>query len=439
MAVPENERNVVILVNDYQDKYRRAIEKLSKRLGRELKIVLLVDEKLKETGKYSHDETAPYDELVCNYDDDVSLHSAVASFSGGVILALGVSELNQDYLQKLLPHVPYINNPTTASLDWATHKGQMRAIMEAYNPEMVPKVHEVEVWDPAHINEITSRLSFPMIIKPTGLAQSVLVSKANNRDELHEMLEHSFTMLESAYRQDRGRGAPSMIVEEFIEGDMYTVDGYVNHLGEVWTLPFLKTVTNNAAGLEGFHNLHTDSFLDLSEADLAAGDTMAQSSARALALKSTAVHIELFHTKNGWKIIELGARTGGLRDEIYAEAFGIDHIYNELLIKLNLDPEITTDTKSFVSMIDISPQEDGVLHEIRGVDEARRLPHVCYANVMLEPGPSVSVSVEGSRVLVLGMISAPTREEAEAARDEAIRLIQPVIKPIDVVGGAQLN
>jgi len=433
MAVTEDQRHIVILVNDYQEKYQRAIDKLSIRLDRTLHTILLVDEKIKRSRKYLKDESAPYEELVCDYDDDASLHAAIASFSGAVMLALGVSELNQDYLQKLLPHVPYINNPTTISLDWATHKGQMRSMMEAYNPEMVPKVHEVEVWDPTHVDTIVSRLSFPMIVKPTGLAQSVLVSKVNDRQELHETLEHSFTMLESAYKRDRGRGDPSMIVEEFIEGDMYTVDGYINHIGEVWTLPFLKTVTNNAAGLKGFHNLHTDSFLDLSEEDLAAGDTMAQSSARALGLKSTAVHVELFHTKNGWKIIELGARIGGLRDEIYGEAFGIDHTYNELLIKMSLDPEIETEPQHYVSMLDISPQDDGVLHAIHGLKEARAVENVKYITNVLEPGPSVSVSVEGSRVLVLGMVSAITRKEAEIARDKVLKLIQPIIEPIDIV------
>ena len=244
-----------------------------------------------------------------------------------------------------------------------------------------------------------------MIVKPTGLAASVLVSMVSDEAQLREVLKKSFAVINDIYARDGGRGEPSMIAEEFIKGDMYSVDVYVSQDGTVWPLPLLRSKTGFAAGKEGFHIYQEDSFLELGSEDIKAGHRAAEAAVHALGLRSCVAHIELFKTDDGWKVIELGPRAGGQRQYIYEAAYGIDHAYNELLMKVGLQPEIKEKPVSNVTVVRLYADDDGALADVKGFSEAKALPSVYNLRLRAKVGDAVATSGNGGKAIVDGVLA----------------------------------
>src|SRR5438309_1635157 len=85
--------------------------------------------------------------------------------------------------------------------------------------------------------DIVKKISFPLIIKPAGLASSLLVRLCYHREELEPALAKTIRKIKSVYKKKNGRGEPRILVEEFMEGSMYSIDSYVNQRGVVYHTP----------------------------------------------------------------------------------------------------------------------------------------------------------------------------------------------------------
>lgn len=423
---------IAVFVNDFDQEFADALSQLSTRLGRPLRGVVLLDSQVKRDGRNTPDEQGQFEQIVVDFSSDAALRSAVRRFEDNLLLVTASSDRNQPYLQRLLPFVPYVLGPTETSLNWATHKHQMRTLMELYEPTLVPKYQMIESAASAELTKVTSRLSFPVIIKPTGLAASLLVSKAENAAELRDIAEQSFEVLRDVYRRDNGRGKPAMIVEEYMQGDMYTIDAYVNATGRVWTLPFLRAHTGHTVGREGFYEFQADSHHDLTLEQEAAGRLAAEQAIHALGLRSCVAHIEMFHTPSGWKIIELGPRAGGQRQDIYLASFGIDHALNELLLKIGLEPEVAAERRAYSTTIYLYPDEEGVLRAIDGIAEARQNPSIYNLHVHGQPGDLALFSQNGGKWLVRGLLSNPDRNQLYRDAEAVRNLIKISTQPQEV-------
>jgi len=404
-------KNIAVFVNDYFQEFEDALHKLSKRLGRPLHAVVFIDAKIQAEHRHSLDAKGPFEQIVVDFSDDAALRRAVKPIEDQLLLVTCSSDGNQPYLEKLLPFVPYVLGPTESSLDWATHKAKMRMLMEQYDDSLVPRYQMIESASAAELQKVTSRLSFPVIVKPTGLAASLLVSRAENATQLHSIVSQSFAVLADVYRRDGGRGKPAMIVEEFIDGDMYTIDVYVAEDGRIWALPFLRARTAYSLGLKGFYEFQADSHVELTEKQAADGRQAATNAVHALGLRSCVAHIEMFHTAKGWKIIELGPRAGGQRQDIYLASFGIDHAYNELLLKVGLEPEVDITRRAYATTIYLYPETEGEITAIEGVDDARTNPSVYNLHVHGAPGDVALHSSNGGKWLVRGLLTNPDKNQ----------------------------
>jgi len=400
----DDSKNTVILVNDYFEEYGVALKKLAKYLDRPLAGILLIDITRKQTGKCLPDPSGNFKELACDFNDPFSVKKALRTLGDSVLLVTCGSERNQPYLKSILPYLPYVYGPTETSLDWSTHKYTMRKHLQSYNPELTPKYHLLETTNAGEINDVLKDLKYPLIVKPNGLSASILVTKISNRNELLETLKYTFDVINKIYSRDKGRGKPGVIIEEFIEGDIYSIDAYVNETGIIWPLPPIKVTTANSMGLNGFYGYQRDSAIDLNAAQISAAQDAASQAIHALGLKSTVTHIELFNTKKGWKIIELGARAGGYRQEMYKLAFGIDHAYNELLIKIGLEPIINNIPLAYCTAINIYADNEGIITAIEGYDGALRNPSVYKLKLHSKVGDRALSSGNGGKYIVDGIL-----------------------------------
>jgi len=416
-------KDVAIFINDFYPELPPALEKLSQKLGRPLKGVMLVDKTVRERGKYNADKDQVFETIVCDFSDTSMLRSTIKKLEDHILLIDTTSERGQPYFKLVLPHLAYLPAPTESSLEWATHKGQMRAIVGAYNPNLVPKVQVIQDDSEDTIKSILSNLELPCIVKPTGLAASILVNKVTSEDQLRETLRHSFSTIHDVYARDAGRWDPGMIVEEFIDGEMYSIDAYINDTGTVWCLPPIRSKTAHSLGMDGFYTYQNESYLEIDETTITAGQAAAKDAIHALGLRSCAAHIELFHTQTGWKIIELGPRPGGYRQFMYAAAYGIDHAYNELLVKIGLEPEMPTETVGYSLITNTYAEEEGVIADIEGIEEARAIESVKNLWVHAKAGDFALPSGKGGKLIVDSEMSNTSQQQLLADADKLRAII----------------
>ena len=429
-------KDIVVLINDYYDEYGPALQRLSERLGRPLRGLLLVSKTLKEQGRNLPDKSGVFKEVVCDFSNDANLRATIREFENNLLLVTCPGESSQMDFQRALPHLPYVAGPSERSLEWATHKGKMREILGAYDSKLTPKVQPVTSAADTEVRKVLSTLSFPMIIKPTGLSDSTLVTKVHNEAELRSTLRKSFAALLDTYRRNRGNGKPGIIVEEFIEGDLYSIDGYVNESGKVWFLPLLRSKSAYHMGLQGFYIYQTETYHELTSTEDAAGRRAAEDAIHAIGLRSSVAHIELYKTARGWKIVEIGARGGALRHEVYEASYGVNHAFNEFLIKAGLEPELDNGLLVHSMVFKVYPEREGTVQSVEGVTVARRKPSVYKIDQFVKPGDGVLPITNGGSVAVQGVLF---HHDVTRLREEVAQVRESIILNIGQPSGRRLN
>lgn len=190
----------------------------------------------------------------------------------------------------------------------------------AKNHFLVPKYKIIKSKDELH--EIDY---FPCIIKPVDSSGSRGVRRVNNREELPETYEYSVQHSNSA----------TTIVEEFIEGEEYSVET-LTQKGVTSIIAITKKTVKGDNGcffVEDRHVIPADILVKneivISEYVVKVIDT--------LNLRNSPTHTELKINKKGIYIIEIGARLGGdfITSDLVPLATGVDMLENTINIALN--------------------------------------------------------------------------------------------------------
>ncbi len=422
-------KNVVIYINDFYPEFATAFTKLSERLGRPLRGVMLIDAERKANGKNLPDKEGLFEEIIVDFSDDVALSRALKPLEKNLLLVSCDSERSQLYFKKVVPHVPYVNTPTESSLDYSTDKGKMREMLSGYDDAISPKFVAVHEASETVVGEILANISFPMIIKPTNLAASLLVNKVNDEQELRHTLARSFEDLKKIYAKHRGLGEATMLVEEFVNGDIYSTDAYINQQGVAYILPFIYCRNGWMVGREGFQIYDSSTDVKLTQEEIARGQAVARSAMYAIGLRSSVAHIELFYTRDGeWKVIELGARPGGWRQETYEVSYGIDHALNELLVKVGREPDMPDSMKEYSGTFRIHAPKEGKVIAIRGIEVAEHHPAMHTLHVDVKVGEEVLPCARGGDMLIGGLMHgndlAELKQQIDAVRDSISIIVE---------------
>jgi biotin carboxylase len=369
--VNSQERNMILFVGSYLGSQRVALAKLSKLLGRELTACVLFDVIDAKYAKHKNDARTIY--LEADFSSHMSLQKVLQPYSHRFLAVTCRAEKNVPLLRQAVPHVPYIDTPTELSLDWTTDKIRMRQLLRNYDKTISPKFLVAHDASKETLDRIEKTVGFPLIIKPAGLAASLLVSLCFHREELEMYLEKTVQKIDQIYKKKKGRGEPQILVEEFMEGTMYSVDSYVNRRGVMYHTPLVHVRTGRSVGFEDFFGYLRITPVALKPHKVEAAKKVAEKAVEALGLRSTTCHIELMKTEDGWKVIELGPRMGGFRHEMYELSYGIDHSLNDMLIRLPKKPILSKKVRGYTAVLQFYSHQKGKLESIEGVNKVRKL------------------------------------------------------------------
>ncbi len=294
----------------------------------------------------------------------------------------------------------------------ATDKGEMIKAFEAAGVAH-PWYHI------AHTDEefvkATETVSFPCIMKPLDNAGSRGVVLCHSKDELASQYDYS-------RHESRGAG---VIVEEYMEGPEVSVEIIVQ--GGV---PHILQVTDKlTTGAPHFVEMGHSQPSRLAAEDLDAIRNLAGRAALAVGIKNGPAHAEIMLTKDGPKMVEIGARMGGdcITTHLVPLSTGVDMIRATIEIACGIEPDLTPkwNKGAAIRYFDVPC---GVIAAIDGVEEAKRIEgvkEIQFTKTVGEPAGEIGSSTDRVGFVIAG---GDTADQAVAACESALARVRVTVK-----------
>lgn len=369
----DKDRDTILVVHELGAKvlidFQRAIDELSKILDRKIKVLVVVDKRDKKAIKAKY--PASYDVIKVNTSSVIQLEKALKPYQDKLLTAVCRGDKNIPYFEEIIPFIPYLATPTQESLIWSTNKILMRRRLRSYNKRLSPAYTVVTDSSKEAIDKIEKKVGYPVVVKPAGLGASVLVSVCYHREELTKTLRVSLRRVKSIYKKRGYVTEPKILVEQFMEGEMYSTDVYVNSRGTMYTTPLVYVQTNFKLGGDDFYGYRQMTPVMMKSYKHQVAFDVAKDAVMALGLRNITSHVELMKTPSGWKVIELGPRVGGFRDFLYGQSYGINHSLNDLLIRLPMRPIIPRKHNGYSVVMKFYAGEEGTLESIKGINKIK--------------------------------------------------------------------
>ncbi len=425
-------QNVVIAINKLNPSAAQSLLKLAP----DACIVVLRDKRVKPQNRTAEVfAKLTMREVETDYFDASRLDHDIAQFRGETLGVVSRGESSIQYLAKLSDACQGwgLALPSSKSLEIATDKERMRQAFYEYCPDVSPAFLKVVDASDETIQTIEQQLGYPVIIKPANLASSLLIQRCDTLEELRRALEQALTTVRGLYEESGRYETPTMIVEQMLEGDLYSVDTYVLRDGTMWHCPPISYVTGQSIGVDDFFLYKRSAPAILDQADWLECQRAVEAGIAAIGLRSTTAHIELCRTYNGWKIIEIGPRVGRYRIEMYREVYGVEHSDNDVRVRLGEKPIITDVARASCAVYSIYPATEGVLKDIQSIDQVEKLPSLTYLRRLVNDGMVVKHAKHGGHALAEVILS---NKDLEQFKRDCVWLEENVKAYVQQVGGA---
>lgn len=266
------------------------------------------------------------------------------------------------------------------------------------------------------VRDFAAKHSFPLILKPANLAKSLLVTKNHDLNELLANFNHTMGQINSVYAKYAPNRTPTMLVEEFLEGSIHSVDAFT---GQDGVPQVLEQIVDYQTGYDiGFDDtFHYSRLLPsrLSADDQAALRHCAEVGITALGIKNSPSHVEIIMTKNGPRIVEIGARNGGYRERMHRLANGIDIPAAALALALGEEPHITASKNEPCAVLELFAKNPGTFTGVGNEDKLKALPSLNYYSVKAKPGAYVGKAADGYKMCAVVILHHA--DAAQFARD----------------------
>lgn len=316
------------------------------------------------------------------------------------------------------------HNPVDA-VTAARDKHRMRAVLAAAG---LPSPHSTLVSIDEDPEEAARRVSFPCVVKPLFLSASRGVIRADDPAQFVAAFQRVVAILRRPEVAVQGGAlAQQILVETFIPGIEVAVEGLLSE-GKLKVLALF----DKPDPLEGPFFEETI-YVTPSRHPAPVQQSVVACTAEAvnaLGLRHGPVHAELRVNDQGPWILEMAPRSiGGLCSRTLRFGAGIS--LEEMILRDAMGLEVASLERegraAGVMMIPI-PQA-GTLREVRGQDEARRVPGIEEIRITIPVGHEVVPLPEGTRYLGFIFARDDTPDRVEATLREAHRRLTFIISP----------
>ena len=388
-----SKKNIIVFVMNIRARAVEDIHKYEKETGREYRLMLLWDSRYKlPQNKEDHDIL-----VECDFSKPHKIAQALLPYQDELLAITCTGENNISRFASVIPHVPYLRTPTTESLKWATDKYEMRKKFLLHAPKHTPSFTWVKANNKKERVRVVEKVGFPMVVKPANLGGSLFVTICYHEDELEKALRTIFRKIKKAYKGDMRVEEPKVIAEQFMEGDMYSIDSYVNSRGEIYHCPLVRVITGRNIGHDDFYNHRQTTPTALKKTTVETAEGVAEKAIHALGLRSVSTHVELMKIDDEWKLIEVGPRMGGFRDTLHALSCDINHNLNDIFIRIPRKPIIPKKCKGYATAIKWFATKEGKITEMKGIKKIKDLDSFYLININKKIGDRAVFARNGGR------------------------------------------
>lgn len=333
---------------------------------------------------------------------ELRLDGVIASFENYILSKAWLSEaLN-------LPGI------SISAAEISTDKKLMREAFSKHCPEFSPAFAEV-----SSLQDVQNFLQAhpgPVVLKPANLVKSLLVTLCLNPEDALTAYPAIMEKIQDVYNENGViNRKPKMIIEEYLIGPYFSVDGFVDHAGNITVLPVVDLIMGKERGFEDHHNFSRKLPSQFSNQETTSLQEAARAGIKALGLTSSGAHCEFVLTKNGPRLIEIGARFGGYRPLMYTQCYNIKLFQVEVDLALGKIPQIEPKNGSHMAVYEVFPHNTGIVTEIPGLDELQNLPSLRRYRVRTPVGSRAGTARDGFRFALL--IQLETKDEDQFLTD----------------------
>ncbi len=294
-----------------------------------------------------------------------------------------------------------------------TDKSVMRKKFSQAPENISPDFAEISSLNDA-IN-FASQHAFPLILKPANLAKSLLVIKCSDASQLRKNYQYIHSQIDAVYKKYAPNSVPKLIIEEYMEGSVHSLDAFADDEGNVHLLDdIVDYQTGYDIGYED--NFHYSRILPskLSVKNQASIKHVAKLGMKALGMKNSPAHIELILTATGPKIVEIGARNGGYRSRMHLLANDIDLHKAHISIAKGEIPKLTKKKNEYCAVIELFPRTNGRFKHIHAEAKLRNLDSLKYVSIKAKQGEFVGKSSDGYKMCAVIILHHENKSTFEA-------------------------
>lgn len=415
--------DIIIYVMKIPPDTIQSIRQYEKKMGVKYRVLFLWDSRVKDTD--NRKSASGIDIVVeCDFSKPEKIAAALLPYQDQLLAITCREEQSMARFATVIPHVPYLRTPSTESLRWASDKYEMRKRMKVYDSKITPKFTLVSDTSKKERGRIIEKIGFPMIIKPTNLSGSLFVTICYHEEELEKTLRATFRKLRKAYLLDNRIEEPKLIAEEFMDGEMYSIDSYVGSRGKIKHCPLVKVVTGKKIGHDDFYGYLQITPPVLKKESIAKAEEIAGKAIHALGLRNTLTHTELMKIDDEWKVIEIGARMGGFRHSLHKLTCDIDHAMNDVLVRIPQKTIIPRKCNSYACAMKWFPNKEGRITEMKGIKKIEQLESFHKITMNKKIGDRATFARNGGRAIFLLFLHNADRSKLLAD----IRRVEQLVK-----------
>lgn len=297
----------------------------------------------------------------------------------------------------------------------ATNKAEMRkALFEKRVP--CPNYYKVSTIDD-FLNVVT-KFSGKFIIKPSDNSGSRGIVKLEDSKDIMKLMD--------AYRYSKSCSRNGdVLVEDFMEGPEVSVET-ITWNGKCNVIQVTDKITTGAPHfVEIGHS--QPSILD----DIILGKIkdVAIAANKAIGINIGPSHTEIIVTKEGPKIVELGARLGGdcITTHLVPLSTGVNMVECCIRMALGEQPDMNIKYKAG-SAIKYFEQKEGIIEKISGVEKAKEYPGIVEVDVVHGAGERTTNIVDSSSRIGFVIAQAENSKKALEICEAAKKLIKVLYK-----------
>ena len=231
------------------------------------------------------------------------------------------------FSENLIPLVNHLkdenNEPVTRKKEAFRDKSLQRKFLQDHDPELWIKYISTSP-SKVNITSVEEFLWYPFIVKPSSGIQSSGVAILESRKDFEKYLD-SYQDFITSFRA-RGFNNSSLVFEEYIDWEMYSIDYFVDKQWNISVSPPVEVKIGKDIWIDDFMNFvrsfRKEVIKKISQEDL---QKFIQSTVDALWIKNTYIHHEFKHTSK-WKLktIEVNGRIWWYRVEMIQEALNFN-------------------------------------------------------------------------------------------------------------------